>query len=227
MKKIYFLFLCFFIFPLISHAECSYEDKRMYRNMADNINIIYQVKSTDSKGYPIFEIDITNLARGLMVIDMQTGIRYQIKDRDGYNLSISNITTSGEYELKVYTDKNATECGVIDLRTLTIKLPKYNKYYTREECDGLTSYSVCQRWSGFSGDEKQFQNAIKKAREDKDAVSETYEESKKTTKRVWFSNLTRILIDYWWLILTILVLFFGIYCFFRARYRKKYYSFKL
>lgn len=227
MKKIYFLLICFFIFPLISRAECSNEDKRMYKKIADNINITYQVKSTDANGYPIFEIDITNLAKGLMVIDMQTGIRYQIKDKDGYNLAVSNITTSGEYKLRVYTDKTTTGCGIIELRNLTIKIPKYNKYYTREECDGLTAYSVCQRWSGFSGDEKQFQNAVKKARDDKNAESETYDDSKKTTKRVWYSNLTIILIDYWWLILTILVVSFGIYCFFRARYRKKYYSFKL
>lgn len=227
MKKIYFILICFFISPLISKAACTYEDKEMYKNMASNINVTYQVKNTDSNGNPIFEIDIANLARGLMVIDMQTGVRYQIKDRDGYNLAISNITKSGEYILKVYTDRTSTGCGVINLRTITINIPKYNKYYTRKECEGLSSYSVCQRWSGFSGDEKQFQSAVKKAAADKNSVKENYEGSKKVSKEVWYSNLTVLLIEYWWLILTVLVLAFGIYCVLRARYRKKYYSFKL
>lgn len=227
MKKIYFLLICFFISPLISKAECTYADKEMYKKMAENIDVTYQVKSTDAAGNPVFEIDIANLARGLMVIDMQTGVRYQIKDRDGYNLAISNITKSGEYLLKVYTDRSSTGCGVINLRTLKVEIPKYNKYYTRKECEGLTSYSVCQRWSGFSGDEKQFQSAVKKAYDDKNAVKDDDSGSKKISREVWYSNLTVLLIEYWWLILTILVASFGIYCILRARYRKKYYSFKL
>ena len=226
MKKILFIFICFFIFPLMSKAECSIEAQDMYEKMADNLDITYQVKSKDAYGNPVFEIDIANLARGLMIMDMQTGRRYQIS-RDGYNLAITNIVKPGNYELVVYTNRATTGCGVIELRKLNIQIPKYNKYYSRGECAGLTSYSVCQRWSGFDGTEAQFQSAIKKAKADKEYSTNKYEETKKKTNKIWYSNLTLILVNYWWLILIILVIIMFIYFIFRIRYRRKYYSFKL
>ena len=227
MKKIIFIFVCFFIFPLISYAKCSSEQLTMYKNMADNIDITYQVKSTDKYGNPIFEIDIANLAKGLMIMDMQTGVRYQIKDRDGYNLAINNIVKPGTYQLIVYTDRTTTGCGVVSLRDLSINIPKYNKYYTRNECKGLSAYSVCQRWSGYTGTEEEFQKEVKKALAYKNSAGKKYEESKKTVNKVWYSNFTIILVKYWWLILIGLVIILLIYCIFRIRYRRKYYSFKL
>jgi hypothetical protein len=226
MKKIVFIFICFFLFPLVSNAECTVEVENIYKKMADNLDITYQVKSKDKYGNPVFEIDIANLARGLMVMDMQTGKRYQ-SYKDGYNLAITNIVKPGNYEIVVYTDRTTTGCGVITLRTLNISIPKYNKYYNRKECNGLTSYSVCQRWSGFDGTETEFQNAIKKATADKNYNPNEEEESKKKTNNIWFNNLTLILINYWWLILIILVIIFTIYFILRIRYRRKYYSFKL
>lgn len=226
MKKIIFILVCFFIFPLISHAECSIEEETMYKKIADNLDITYQVKSKDRYGNPIFEIYIANLARGIMVMDMQTGKRYQ-SYKDGYNLAISNIVKPGNYEIVVYTDRTTTKCGVITLRTLNIKIPKYNKYYSRKECSGLTAYSVCQRWSGFDGTEAEFQNAVKKAIADKNYTSKPEEESKRKVNDIWYNNLTVLLVNYWWLILIILVIIFTIYFILRIRYRRKYYSFKL
>lgn len=224
MKKIFFSLLCFFIFPFMSFAisiidsgNCSAEQYKKLKGYIDNINLSYKVDHYDSKTkLPVFKVTLSNMVPGITVL---VGGKNLSVTKNGEEKTI--LVNSGDISV-FYLVKS---CGLYAKSVL--KIPKYNIYYERAECEELTSYEVCKKWSNFSGDEKAFQKAVTRAKEDKESKNKNYDDTKKIVKKQWYNQLFNILVKYWWALIILIVAIIGIIYAVISKKKKNEYNFKL
>lgn len=221
MKKLLVFIICLFAFPILSKADCNYNE---LTSIIGNINTSYEYKIVNNK--PQFTITLSNLTNDLMIHDTITGKIYcntgKCKDRiTGSELKI-NTSYTGNYNFDFY--KYECGYGYGTLGTKTVKLPTYNAYYKDELCKGLESYKQCQRWSGYSATRETFEKDIKNIKEEIAKKNAVKEEKKVETKK-WHEIFVQVLLDYWWLFVIILSIIIALCYFIIAQRKKKEYNF--
>lgn len=228
MKKFYFLLICFFCFPLISFAvtvdskiNCTPEQVKRLNEYVDNINISFKVNEFNPKTkLPNYKITVSNMVKNINV--NIAGAKPLIPTKDGDEQSIIYNNTG---KVSIYFVYKKNKCAY--LASTSINLPKYNKYYDREECEGLSSYDVCKKWSSFSGEEKDFQKAIERAKTDKESKNKKYDSTIRIVKKNWYTVIKDIFIKFWWLVIIILVAIIGLFYAIISKKKKNEYNFKL
>ena len=216
MKKIIFILICLFAFPLSSFAVSKCNDTFQF---AYNVNTNYLINTTGENAS--FTILITNLTSDMILIDKQTSKVYNKFNATGSSLSI-NTTRSGSYSFEIYS-KICKE----SMRKISVTLPTYNKYFSDERCKGYESYPLCQRWSGYSGDEKKFQSDLDKIKEAEKNKKDDSAEQVEKTKEKWYEVISEVLITYWWALLLIITAIMGLVYVIRSRRKKNEFDFKL
>lgn len=214
MKKILFIFICLFSFPVISLAACDTTILNNYRKLATNVNITYEITGTDK---PTFTITMTNLHQNMILYD---GTKVYNSNYFPNGIFTFKTTTSGRYDYTIYVKS----CGEVGKKNVT--LPTYNAYYKDELCKGLENYSICQRWSGYSATRAKFESDIKKIKNQQTKVVEEEKEEEKEEQR-WFEKFTGIFVKYWWAIIIIMLLIMGVYYTIRAKNKKNEFNFKV
>jgi len=225
MKKILFLVACFFIFPLTSKAYDFYSDTSCpestvdaYKKAFDNINVSYSFvgyNTNNKKSY--YDLKVTNI-------------------HPNVTISINNVKRTGVTETGYrvnYTDNlvvlyiaNYRGCSIYALNK-DIKLPKYNPFYNREECKGITSEEVCRKWSNSAAkNEKEFKELIEAAKK-KQVKNNPVSNTKVKRVKKWYTYISDIFVKYWWAVILVIVFIIGIFYSIRLKNKKNEYNFKL
>ncbi len=212
MKKILFIFICLFSFPIISFADCDKTILGNYRKLATNVNVTYEITGT-----PEFVITMTNLHKNMIVYD---GNKIYTSANFPNGVFSYKTTKSGRYNYTIYVKS----CGEIGNKSIT--LPSYNAYYKDELCKGLENYSICQRWSGYTATRTKFESDIKKIKNQQNLDRKEEEPTTKLEKR-WYEQITGIFVKYWWAIIILMLLIIGIYYTIRAKNKKNEFNFKV
>jgi hypothetical protein len=226
MKKILFLVACFFIFPLTSFATYDFYYDRTcpekyvdaYKNAFDNINVSYSFigyNTTNKKSY--YKINVTNIHPNVSV---------SVKGYERTNVTETEYKITYDPDLVILYKANYKGCSIYALNK-EVKLPKYNPFYNREECNGLTSFPVCKRWTDETPiNEKDFKNKIEEAKKQQ-AKKTPVENTKVKRVRRWYTYITDIFVKYWWAVILVVVLISGIFYSIRLKNKKNEYNFKL
>ena len=206
MKKIIFIMICLFAFPMISKAidvdYCTKDEASEVRALASNVSINYDVVLKDDK--PIYTIYITK--KGFS----KTGSEYSFTTEQG-----------GSYYIDIYSYKCKSK-----LISKVLALPIYNAYYKDPLCEGLDAYKQCQRWSGYTATREKFESDIKKIKDD---IKQKEEYQKKLEKKElsWYEKIVRLFIKFWWVIVLVIALVSFVVYIIRKQQKKKEYDFKL
>ena len=200
MKKIIILFLLTLFFPIkVEGYYCSFSEIARLKKIASNINISYDYKIVNDDA--LFEITLVNLNKEL----------YITSDNRTYNyksdvLKIDNYKSGTTVKFYVYpTDR---DCSDELLRTINIVLPKYNSYYDDEICVGIENYSLYQKWSTHNLSYTEFVKQVNLHKEslNKDVIVDIKQEENSSV----FNAIFQFLIDYYYIILIILIITSGI-----------------
>ena len=66
-KYLIFFIICFFLNPIISNAECSYERQAELSKIASNVQIAYSYEN--DMGNPVFSVNIINITNDIYVLE--------------------------------------------------------------------------------------------------------------------------------------------------------------
>ncbi|MCI9110464.1 MAG: hypothetical protein HFH47_01475 [Bacilli bacterium] len=154
IKKYLIIFVaCFFLFPLASNAQCSYERQAELSKIASNVKFSYTYDVIENE--PHFSIAITNLTNDIYIRD------------DNFNHYINGV---GEINLKYDIDgiaiqfdiySNDVNCKAEKILTKYINLPNYNRYNQFSECTEEPDFKYCEIWSNTNSiDEAEFRKQI-------------------------------------------------------------------
>lgn len=225
MKKILFLLICLFTFPLITYAadtKCTKDYESEIKSRARNVNVVYQLEGIKNN-VASFRITVTNLTNDMVVFDnySKQSKTYSSKDYSNGILVIKNAQ-SGTHSLKIYSKTCATTLSSLTVKT--ISLPKYNPYYNDKSCEGLEQYSLCQKWSGYSKSKKEFENEIKNLKETKNTANDDSKDNNTKEEKV---SLYKLLIEYWYILLLALIIAICVYYLIASNSKKKEFNFKV
>lgn len=160
-KKIYkFIFLMLSIFFVITDVyadECSTQEYRELKQLANEINFSYEFDSNTT----VFKVNIYNFDKKFYIISSDLGY-IEYKSNKQY---IGNYIKGGTYKVNVYAS-NYSNCGGEKLTTLKFYIPTYNNYYTWEECNNNRELDICKKWYDTSDiSEEEFKKEIQKHNE--------------------------------------------------------------
>lgn len=219
MKKIFAFIICLFIFPIVSNAAtCTSSHSSEIKLLATNVNIIYEITMKDNT--PIHTITLSNLTSDMVVIPSTGNVSYNKSKYKNGELTIT-LKQAGQYEFSIYSFACKEKIAV-----KTVNLPSYNAYYKDELCKGLEKYAQCQRWSGYKANRKTFESDIKKIKEDEAKLNQKEEEIV-VPKDKWYEVLFDWFLDFWWLIVILLIGILGLYYYIINRRKKNEYDFKV
>lgn len=191
MKK--YLFIAIFIFMMILpgtvSAKCSNQEVIKLQKIANNIS--YSKTYREENGKILFDITLTNVRGDVYVYDF-------IKRQNiyGSNDPIVRYGYSDGTTVNFTVRSNSSNCRGDVLRTFSVVLPSYNKYYNDNLCDGITSYNLCNKWyntNNLSYDD--FTKQVKAYREKLDAKVEP--EEPEVEEETWQSKLIAMFTKYY------------------------------
>ena len=218
MKKIVLFLVCLFIFPLVSYAD-SCESVTYINELTNNVNINYSI--TLNGNNPVFTIYLTNLTSDMLIYDGVRGKTYKGFTNKNNRLVV-RTNVSGKYTFDIFSLKCKS-----NIRTLSVDLPKYNKYYKDSRCKGFENYPLCQRWSEYQANNKTFENDINTLINNNKKNEQKNDENKIKKEEKWYKQLSWMFVKYWWAFLIIIVALIGLFYVIRAQHKKKEYNFKI
>lgn len=155
MKRFYALIVIIISFMFIPSSVnasfCDYTELARLKNIANNINMSYHYVEQNED--VIFNITFSNLKEGIKIIDLTNNLIYRYDVNSPLELNLNGYSDGKTYQFDIYAE--STNCENGKLLSLYANLPFYNKYYTNPICDGIESYTLCQKWyqHGFSNEE--------------------------------------------------------------------------
>lgn len=220
VKKTIFLVLAMFILILnVKGTACGYEEKAKLNNEVANVKVNYEIKERvlDKSEYSIsdallgteyedeyeatseyIQANLLNLTENMYVVvsndfDKEEKL-YQYSDTDKGSISIPwlQIDEIVTFTFKVYAS-DTTGCDGNLLKTLTLKLPRYNDYSTYDICNNFPEYYLCQRYVTYEEVgfdvfmDKVFKEADKKQAKEK-------EEEEKNSK--WYNKAKNYVVEH-------------------------------
>ena len=218
MKKSIFLIVLLFILNInvkaLKYGGCDYSSVSRMKALVNNINVYYDYHIQDEKAY--FDVTLTNIMPGMRFIDSYNNKTYYYSDTNDGELTITNYASqSGNY--KFYFDNS--DCSQVMLGTKYYSFPYYNPYYNDVECDGISDFSLCQRWVSRYYSYSQFVDLISEYKHNKNNRVENTEPEK-------VSGFLDIIIDfylknYYYILPAIIIVFGLIYVIYRRKTRFK------
>jgi uncharacterized integral membrane protein len=158
----------------------------------------------------------------MFVVDKVTSKIYKNFSVDGSSIEVDTVN-SGNYNFEIYS----TTCKK-KLRTISVLLPTYNKYYNDERCKGYQNYSICKRWSGYNKDDSTFEKELNQIKE---SIKQQQEKDKQNEEKKenddLFHKILKIAIKYWIQILIGIVLIIMLLIVKHKNKKKKEFDFKL
>lgn len=145
MKKFYTVFISLLLFLPINvlGQECTKEQKEQFKKIAKNIQVTYDYYNSGNDVF--FDITFHNVVDYFNVIDTRN-YTYIIKNKNG-NLVAKDFAPSNTYRFTVVTDDKICNYMIVD--NINVTLPYYNSYSSDPLCDGINSYSLCQKWNNI------------------------------------------------------------------------------
>ncbi len=134
-KYLIIFIICFFLNPIISNAECSYERQAELSKIASNVQIAYSYEN--DMGNPVFSVNIINITNDIYVLD-------------NYGNSFKTFESSFNYSkgttvnFEIYS--NDSSCYGEKLLTKYINIPEINQFALTEECEKYPTFKLCQLW---------------------------------------------------------------------------------
>ena len=151
----------------LTYRGCDYASVSRMKSLVTNINVAYDYRIIDNKAY--FSVTLTNIFPEVYFVDSSTGNKYTYNNTNNGEITIYNYTiNSGSY--KFYS--NLSECYGTSLGTKYYKFPSYNIYYNSESCKDIPNFSLCQKWISVNYSNYEFENLVKKYKEDLDVTDE-------------------------------------------------------
>lgn len=236
MKK-RILFIMFFILFILSfgslvnaEGECSLQSRSDLRNLASNVNIVYQeimelrpnedYQEGDADAdpelvYKYLVIKIYNLSPHLRIEMTYPGsteathITYEQADQDGV---ITLIPSTNDYVItynfRVYG--SSTACFSQLLRSIRLTLPKYNYFSERSACDDIPDYFMCQTYTTYDIDPTNFMNSIKAYKEKLETQKKEIDENGDVKDNTNFASKTASFISKYKFIIIGVILVIGV-----------------
>ena len=139
MKKYIKIMFILFSWPIIINAkECDWSEISAKKNLARNINWIYEYYLKNNSMY--FDITATNIYEDLYIKDTSNGKTYNSKE-----ITLRAIPDNKKISFEIYS----RTCNEI-ISTKDIVLPAYNRYYGTSYCEGISEFSLCRKWGILS-----------------------------------------------------------------------------
>lgn len=144
MKKIILgLFILLWIPSRINALSCTDSQVNRLEKLAKQIQTTYDYQETSDGVY--FTIKFHNVHEDLYLVDYNTFENMIIYDNNSSGIVLApNYAPGSSYTFSVLNQKSL--CDVMVVSKVTVTLPSYNKYYKDPLCEGLSSYSLCQKW---------------------------------------------------------------------------------
>lgn len=204
MKKILFSFLLMIIMMPSIKAGCTDEELVRLSKLANNINI----KEYYNKNNKSFSVIISNINREFV-------IEYEGKEYiEDVEMEIDNVR-SGSNKFIIYAqDKTCTSSS---LTTKYINLPFENPYYAKEECIGIEEYIYCQKWINSKIDYSTWYSKVSEYKKESKEEIKKEEVIKESIIDKIKNFLTNIYINYYFIILPVIILGLGIIIYFRNK----------
>ena len=199
-KKLLLLVLTFVFVPQVK-ADCDREALNNLSKMAENIEITSELDITledqytgkrdysiDDEGKPIprgnMKIIISGMSEEFKIVDETYNRTFMYSDfTDGILIVKSEL--NGQRRFKVYS----SECNEV-VRTINIKIPRYNIYSTDPLCEGISEdeLAICGMWYEKEVDYATFEKMVNNYKEKK--AQEEAENSQGIIEKVisFFSN---------------------------------------
>ena len=163
----------------IKAATCGYEEKAKLNNEIANVKANYEIKERimDPSEYVVpdalteeeaanyvakqeyFQINILNLTENITAEVTNNlnndKLTYDYTTDNKGNISFNQMDLDEliTYTIKFYASKN-TGCEGSVLKTLYVKMPRYNSYSTYSFCKNIPDYYMCQKYVTY--EEKDF-----------------------------------------------------------------------
>lgn len=166
LRKIYFkkIFLILMFFISINNAEakvCYSEEIPLLKEISKQVKISYEYNydkydNLGNKIYDNFNIIIENLNNDVYIKLQNDTIYYEYKDSNDGGIVINDYKP-GYYIFEIRSSKCSAK-----LSTVSLKIPKYNRYADDERCKNVNSDVVkyCDEWYQESFSEETFSKAI-------------------------------------------------------------------
>lgn len=178
--QLFFLVVCFCIFPMISKAECSASEKVQLNTQASYLTYDYTYNGDNT-----FNVTFDNVTSSLAV-EYNDDIYSATKS----GITIKNIPEGTIMNLKVLASKK-TNCYEDVLRVITYRIPYYNRFLDRAECQNYPEIEICQtKFLSYFMSDSLFESMFEKQKEE---LLET-EEPTIVEEDTWVD----ILVDYLW-----------------------------
>ena len=190
-------------------AACDYEEQAALNREVANVQVNYEMISKEIEGsicsandkfytcYGEFiQINLLNLSENFRVVitndvyrntltynysNTENGnVSFFITDNDGNEVSYNPDVIT--YTIRIYASSE-TGCEGDTLRTITLRIPRYNSYSNLALCDSLSNNYLCQRYVTYDPiDYDTFYEEIKKELAGNEP---TLEEELKWYERIW------------------------------------------
>lgn len=144
LKNLLF-FSILMLLPISCKAlECDFTEKARLKSLASNINTSYI--PVENGNTITFNVTISNIYPGLIVVDATTGNQYYYDEnrQNPGEVVITGLNPDKTYRYEIYSTNE--ECNDSSLNIYYVTLPAYNSYYKDPICDGLSDYKLCNKW---------------------------------------------------------------------------------
>lgn len=204
MKKIKYIIVTIVLFFITSptiqaKVICDRADILRVKNDANKVTVEYEFNGTDDfLTAGTFNLKIKGITEDMSIVESINNRRYTINSvvddvATIYNIEEQNIT------LKIYYYRCSSEL----VRTIKIKLPKYNFYSEDESCEGISKeeLEVCDPWYQGELDDETFGQKIEEYKK----ILEEKEELERKENTI-FKKIIKFLLNYYLYIIATIVL---------------------
>lgn len=214
MKRKIFFTIFILLFSIVNvkalnYRGCDSSTISRLKSLITNVNLSYDYKMIN--GSPSFDVTINNVPTGVYFVDTNDIYFGSIKKR--YNFS---DTQNGEITIYDYSTEGGTYsfysslpgCDEILLGKKYYKFPTYNKYYGNRLCEGISTYSLCQKWVNVNYSYDEFEQKINEYKNNK-------EKNENIENVIYQKTIIDYIVEfytkyYYYLLIGVIVIFGGI-----------------
>ena len=209
MKKKILLVIILFILPInalgLTYGGCDYSTVSKLKSLVTNINISYSYRIENNNAY--FDITLNNLTPDIYFYDQKNNKNYYYSDTNNGEITIKNYTSNGSTgTYKFYSAKD--ECYGIKLGSKYYKLPNYNAYYSSKLCEGISNYSLCQKWTTINYSYEEVETLVNEYK--KGINQEDITDDNITYEKTFLNKLLDFYVNYYYYLLIGIIVIFGL-----------------
>lgn len=169
-SKILMLLVLFLLLPKnVSALLCNNDERVKYQDMARNIT--YSYDAVEKNGKVIFTLTFANVHKDLALVNARNDKWYYQKNQV---ITITNLEPNASYRYEVYSIAD-DGCKNMDMYTINVLLPSYNKYHKDSLCEGIEDYELCNKWKNVNYTYEEWKEKVKLY---KDSLTPELEEDK-------------------------------------------------